>query len=106
MIEQLEKSDTENLSCYSINNISLNRKNSTCNSSICNVVAATEEGGSIINYNDHSSKSLSQSNNSTTDDEKLPLCFTAKRHQSAIEGIVCETQSWRIRERVRTILIT
>lgn len=38
-------------------------------------------------------------------DWKMPIVFNKARHISNIEGINCITQSWRMKERVRHILI-
>ncbi|EAT40599.1 AAEL007690-PA [Aedes aegypti] len=39
------------------------------------------------------------------DDSKLPISFTCARHLSKIEGINCTTQSWRVKERMKTVSV-
>ena len=36
-------------------------------------------------------------------DWQLPLCFMKKRHKEKIDGIKCLPQSWRMKERVRSM---
>lgn len=51
---------------------------------------------------------LSEDLNSTTkkeDDSELPICFNKKRHIQKIEGIDQITQSWRMKERMKTVSV-
>jgi len=38
-------------------------------------------------------------------DWQLPLCFMKKRHKEKIEGIDCLPQSWRMKERMKTVSV-
>ncbi|XP_059613672.1 regulatory-associated protein of mTOR [Phlebotomus argentipes] len=38
-------------------------------------------------------------------DANLPLCFCKKRHTQAIQGVECITQSWRMKERMKTVSV-
>lgn len=39
------------------------------------------------------------------DDSKLPISFTYARHLAKIEGMNCTTQSWRVKERMKTVSV-
>lgn len=39
----------------------------------------------------------------TVSDGEMPLCFTCDRHNEPIEGKNCETQTWRMKERVSPV---
>uniref|UniRef100_A0A8D8PEE5 Regulatory-associated protein of mTOR n=1 Tax=Culex pipiens TaxID=7175 RepID=A0A8D8PEE5_CULPI len=39
------------------------------------------------------------------DDSKLPISFVYARHLDRIEGINCITQSWRVKERMKTVSV-
>uniref|UniRef100_A0A182QVZ5 Raptor N-terminal CASPase-like domain-containing protein n=1 Tax=Anopheles farauti TaxID=69004 RepID=A0A182QVZ5_9DIPT len=39
------------------------------------------------------------------DDESLPISFCEKRHSGKIVGINCTTQSWRVRDRMKTVSV-
>ncbi|XP_055596316.1 regulatory-associated protein of mTOR [Uranotaenia lowii] len=39
------------------------------------------------------------------DDSKLPISFVYARHLAKIEGVNCITQSWRVKERMKTVSV-
>uniref|UniRef100_A0A182IJQ6 Raptor N-terminal CASPase-like domain-containing protein n=1 Tax=Anopheles atroparvus TaxID=41427 RepID=A0A182IJQ6_ANOAO len=39
------------------------------------------------------------------DDATLPISFSSVRHSGPIEGINCTTQSWRVKERMKTVSV-
>ncbi|XP_035914785.1 regulatory-associated protein of mTOR [Anopheles stephensi] len=39
------------------------------------------------------------------DDALLPICFNCERHLDKIVGINCTTQSWRVRDRMKTVSV-
>ncbi|XP_055384000.1 regulatory-associated protein of mTOR [Condylostylus longicornis] len=60
------------------------------------------------NNNNNNNKNSNQNNRSNIrfmKDDDLPLCFQEIRHQQPIKGIDCEAQSWRIRERMKTVSV-
>uniref|UniRef100_A0A2M4A4U5 Putative guanine nucleotide binding protein mip1 n=2 Tax=Anopheles triannulatus TaxID=58253 RepID=A0A2M4A4U5_9DIPT len=59
---------------------------------MCNMIEVSQAS------NDHS-------NQEDEDDASLPISFASVRHLGKIEGINCTTQSWRVKERMKTVSV-
>ncbi|XP_058446060.1 regulatory-associated protein of mTOR [Malaya genurostris] len=58
---------------------------------MCNMIETTDKGSESVIEEE--------------DDSKLPISFIYARHLGKIEGINCITQSWRVKERMKTVSV-
>lgn len=58
---------------------------------MCNMIETSDKSNDNINDEE--------------DDSKLPISFNYARHSDKIEGINCTTQSWRVKERMKTVSV-